>query len=261
MSRSDLLYKTVSSLGFFFSYECIGLSHIRARNPAIFVSNHLGSIAPVQIVLSLPVRLYPWVIAEMTDLRRAPLYLLDDFIRPAWHLEGKFGLFASKLVSQVAVRLLNGLGSIPIDRSRGVFMGSYHRSLELLRQGKNLLIFPEDSDAPLDSETQMRPFMRGFVLLSPMYYRLTGRQLPFYPVAVSSLRKKVAIDRPLYYDLRYGQDREAIGQFCRHLQARIEKMYLYLQKTKVIEVDDIPILFTQETPDEEELLEVEVGNR
>lgn len=261
MNRSDLLYKTFTSLGFLFSYECIGLPHIRVRDPAIFVSNHLASIGPVEMVLSLPIRLYPWVIAEMLDLRRAPLYLYDDFIHPAWHLQGRFGSFVSKLVSQAAVRLLNGIGSIPIDQSQGVFMESYHRSLDLLCQGKNLLIFPEDSKAPLDPESHMRPFMRGFILLSPMYYRQTGRPLPFYPVAVSSQTNKIAIAKPIYYDLRHGQDREAITQFCDQLQTKIKTMYSYLQKTKAMRIDDIPILFGPEMPDEEELVEVKVGNR
>jgi len=261
MNRSDLLYKTASSLGFLFSYECIGLTHIRSRDPAIFVSNHLASIGPVQMILSLPIRLYPWVIAEMTDFQRAPLYLYDDFIHPALHLQGRFGHFVSRWLSKLSVRLLNGIGSIPIDRSQGVFMEAYHRSLDLLCQGKNLLVFPEDSNGPLDPETLMRPFMRGFVLLSPMYYRQTGHQLPFYPVAVSSQRNKIAIAKPLYYDLRYGQDRNAISQFCDQLQAKVKGMYTYLQRTKVIQIDEIPILFGQEMPDEQDLVEVKIGNR
>ena len=261
MNRSDLLYKTFTSLGFPFSYECIGLNHIRVRDPAIFVSNHLASMGPVQIVLSLPIRLYPWVMADMLDLKRAPAYLFDDFIRPSLHLQGRLGFLVSRILSQAAVRLLNGIGSIPIDRSQGVFMGPYRRSLDLLSQGKNLLIFPEDSEASLDPESDMRPFMRGFILLSPMYYHQTGRPLPFYPVAVSSQSNKIAIAKPLYYDLRHGQNREAITQFCDQLQNKIKTMYGYLQKTKAMRIDDIPILFGPEMPDEEELAEVKVGNR
>ena len=261
MNRSDLLYKTFTSLGFPFSYECIGLSHIRVRDPAIFVSNHLASMGPVQMVLSLPIRLYPWVMAEMLDFQRAPQYLYDDFIRPGLHLQGRFGFFVSRIISRLAVRLLNDIGSIPIDRSQGVFMEPYRRSLDLLCQGKNLLIFPEDSKLPLEPVSNMRPFMRGFVFLSPMYYRQTGLPLPFYPVAVSSHTNKIAIAKPLYYDLRHGHDREAIAQFCDLLQNKIKTMYSYLQKTKAIRIDDIPFLFGQEMPDEEELAEVKVGNR
>lgn len=261
MNRSDLLYKTFTSLGFPFSYECIGLNHIRVRDPAIFVSNHLASLGPVQMVLSLPIRLYPWVMAEMLDFQRAPLYLYEDFIRPTLHLQGDLGSFVSKLLSRASVRLLRGIGSISIDRSQGVFMEPYHRSLDLLCQGKNLLIFPEDSHAPLNPESDMRPFMRGFVLLSPMYYRQTGRQLPFYPAAVSSQSNKVAIASPLYYDLRHDHDRQAIAQFCDQLQAKIKTMYIFLHKTRAVRLDDIPVLFGQEMPDEEELAEVKVGNR
>jgi hypothetical protein len=261
MKDRDLLYKLVTSLGFPFSYECVGLPHIRVRNPAVFIANHLGSLGPIQTILAVPLRMYPWVSAEMTDLRRAPLYLYDDFIHPAWHLHGYPGLLVSRLVSLVSVRLLNGIGAVPIDRSQGVFMESYHRSLNLLRKGKNLLIFPEDSNAALDPQTDMCPFMRGFVLLSPMYYHLTGCPLPFYPVAVSSQSKRVAVGKPLYYDLKHGQNRDAVAHFCTHLQGCIARMYTYLQRSRVLPLDESPSLFGQEMPDEEELEEVKVGNR
>jgi hypothetical protein len=261
MKDHDLLYKLLTSLGFLFSYECMGLPHIRVRNPAVFIANHLGSLGPIQTILSVPLRMYPWVAAEMTDFQRAPLYLYDDFIHPAWHLRGRLGLLVSRLLSKVSVRLLNGIGSVPIDRSRGVFMESYRRSLDLLCRGKNLLIFPEDPKLPLDPQTEMRPFMRGFVFLSPMYYRLTGSPLPFYPVAVSRQGKRVAVGEPLYYDLKHGQNREAIARFCDQLQGCIARMYIYLGRSRVLSLDAFPYLFGEEMPSEEELQEVKVTNR
>ena len=68
----DTLYKVVRFLGSPFVYHCIGLENIQGRGPAIYVANHLVSVGPVEIILSLPVRLYPWVIAVIGNISPKP---------------------------------------------------------------------------------------------------------------------------------------------------------------------------------------------
>jgi len=225
---SDTLYQVVRFLGSSFAYRCTGLENINGSGPAIYVANHLGSVGPVEVILSVPVRLYPWAIAEMTDTRRASPYLYDDFIHPAWHLSGRFGMAVSAVISRLAVGLINGLGSVPVDRRRGRYMTPFRRSLSLLDEGKNLLIFPEDPDGPLDPNTLMRPFMGGFASLCFMYQRLTGKQLPIYPLAVSSQCKTVSVGRSFFLEPQ-GNSRHDIRRACAYLQEEVRKLYEALQ--------------------------------
>ena len=135
---------------------------------AVFIANHLGTIGPIPIILSLPIRFYPWIIAEITDFKRAPRYLYDDFVHPDWHLNGRFGMLVSTLLSKITVHMHNSIGCVSVDRKIGWTLEGFRNSLSLLEEGKNLLIFPEDPRLSLDPDTLMCPFMSGFVGLCRM---------------------------------------------------------------------------------------------
>jgi len=228
---SDALYKIIRLLGSPFSYRCLGLENVRHSGPAIYVANHVGSIGPVEIILSLPARLYPWAIAEMTDIRRAPSYLYDDFVHPVWRLSGRLGMAVSAVVSRLAVGLINGLECIPVDRKQERYMEPFRRSLPLLDEGKSLLIFPEDPEGPIDPVTLMRPFMGGFVLLCFLYQRLTNRLLPVYPVAVSSRHRTISVGRSLFLESQ-GNRRHDIHRACARVQEEVSKLYKALQRVR-----------------------------
>jgi 1-acyl-sn-glycerol-3-phosphate acyltransferase len=219
------LYNTVRIVGAPFRYRVIGLDNIIDGGPAIYVANHLSSIGPIQVILSVPLRFYPWVSAEMTDMQRAPGYLYDDFIYPSWHLQGRFGMVVSRLVSRVAVTLINGLGCISVDRSSGWTGAAFRRSLDLLLAGQNLLVFPEDSLLDVNPETDMYPFMCGFLALCRMYRDNTGKQLSVYPMAVQPAKRIITINEAVYFqDL--GRRRQDIRIFCGQLQETVSNMYL-----------------------------------
>lgn len=225
----DSLYRTIRLLRFPFAYRCAGLENVQDGGPAIYVANHLDSVGPIEMVLSVPVRFYPWIIAEMTDPRRAPRYLYDDFVAPGWHLRGRFGLAVATALSRITVGMLRSLGCIPVDRSRHRYMGAFRRSLELLQAGRNLLIFPEDPQRPADPQTRMRPFLAGFLLLCPQYERAAGRLLPIYPVAVHRGRRIVSIGKPLFYTPEGKRWRAEVEQARDQVQAAVEALYRHLE--------------------------------
>jgi hypothetical protein len=222
--KNDALYKVARFLGSPFAYKCIGLENIHDNGPAIYVANHLGSVRPIEIMLSVPVRFYPWAIAEMTDPQRAPLYLYNDFIHPALHLNGRFGMAMSAVISRLAVGLINGLGSVSVDRNRGRYMEPLRRSLVLLAEGKNLLILPEDPAGPPDPETHMRPFLCGFILLCSMYQRLTDTPLPIHPLAASSQSRTVSIGRAVFLEPPGSRRRDDICRVCNQLQEDVGEL-------------------------------------
>lgn len=218
------LYKVVRLAGAPFRFHVTGLENVQAEGPAIYVTNHLGSMGPIASILSMPMRLYPWVIGEMTDPKRAPRYMYDDFVRPAWHLNGRIGMAVSTVVSKAAVGLLNGLGSVAVDRNRGPSIDAFHRSLVLLAKGQSLLVFPEDPAEPLDPATQMRPFFCGFVRLCTMYEQATGNQLPLYPVCVYPGTKTITVGRPIFFE-KHGDRRQDVIGTCRRLFEAVGELY------------------------------------
>lgn len=221
----DLLYRTIRLLRFPFAYRCVGLENVRDNGPAIYVANHLDSVGPIEVVLSVPVRFYPWVIAEMTDPKRAPRYLYDDFVGPICGRDERIGLLVAAILSRLTVGLLRGLGCIPVDRNRRRYMGAFRRSLALLEAGKSLLIFPEDPEGPLEPATRMRPFMAGFLLLCSKHEHQTGHALPVYPVAVHRKRRLVAIGSALLFAAPEKDWRGDILRARDQVQEAVERLY------------------------------------
>jgi 1-acyl-sn-glycerol-3-phosphate acyltransferase len=164
----------------------------------------------------------------MTDIKRSPRYLYDDFVHPDWHLNGRFGMLVSTLLSKITVRMLNSLGCVSVGRTSGWTLEGFRNSLSLLEEGKNLHIFPEDPRLPLDPDTLMCPFMSGFVGLCRMYQDAYGAQLPVYPMAVFPGTETIAIGKPEFYN-KQGFRRDDIHNFTRIVEEDVHRLYLGLK--------------------------------
>ncbi|MBC7186308.1 MAG: 1-acyl-sn-glycerol-3-phosphate acyltransferase [Calditrichaeota bacterium] len=222
---SDALYKALRLLRCFFRYEVAGLSNLPTTGPALLVANHVGSTGPIMLFFSLPVRFHPWVIADLTDRRRSPSYLLQQFVQPTLHLEGYLGRLLAKLISTITVPLLRNLGCVAVETHSTWTGAAFRRSLSLLFHGRNILIFPEDPALPMDPATMMYPFKFGFVHLCQMYRDRTGLSLPVVPIAVHPFRRHISIGLPQYYEGN-GYAETEVAPFATRLHELVRELYL-----------------------------------
>lgn len=184
--KDELYHFIVGVLDLFlWSGELVGEENLPRRGPAVFIANHHEVTGPIGIACSIPLRLYTWSAADMVDREKAAAWLKWDFVERTLHLKPPLSAWVAKWLSRITVPMLRSLGCIP------VYKGEYDRMLEtlqlsmdVLRQGKFLLVFPEDNMLPADQVTGMRLFQRSFARLGEMYYEETGERLGFYPVAV-----------------------------------------------------------------------------
>ena len=225
----SLVYDVARFIGSPFCFDLVGYENIQTPGPAIYISNHLGALGPIETILSVPIRFYPWIIAEMMDFKRAPEYLFNDFVRPVLHLQGWVGIRFSTLLTKISVRLLRAIGSVSIDRFGGMTTDGFRHSLRLLREGKNLLIFPEDPLLSLDSDTLMRHFMPGFATLCSLFQSDECTLLPVYPLAVHATSETIAIGTPEFFH-PHGHHRDAINAFSQIVETRVRTLYIDLQK-------------------------------
>jgi hypothetical protein len=175
------------------------------------------------------VRFYIWAIAEMTDLKRAPEYLYNDFVHPVLHLDGHFGMLFSTGLTKLTVRFLRELGVVSIDRYGGSTVDGFRQSLQLLMEGKNLLIFPEDAVLEPEPKTQMRPFMPGFAMLCNLFQERTGACLPVYPMAVHAASETIIIGKQEIF-APHGSHKQAMKHFSDLIENRTHEMYLEMQQ-------------------------------
>jgi hypothetical protein len=170
---SDRAYHLIVSCleAFMWDGELVGRENL-GPGPGVIVANHMGSIGPVAICSSLPMRLYPWVLGATVDPVKAPEMIRNDFVEKIFHLEPPESEALAEAICKISTPLLMGLGCIPVPDSHEAQVALFDRSLDLLKQGKFLLIVPEDPvGEPIDSLTGIRPFKHGFLRLAELYYR------------------------------------------------------------------------------------------
>ena len=199
--KGDVLYWFVSHMldAFIWGGELTGSENLPKEGPVIYVSNHALSLGPIAVAASLPVRIFPWVIGDMLDREKAAAYLNKDFVEPQLHIPPPFSMPLARLISKASVRLLCGVGSIPVWHG-GEALETYHISLEHLLAGQSLLIFPEDPTQAMDEQCKMTPFMKGFARLGELYFEQTQKILKFYPIAMHPNLRKVKLGKPISYN-------------------------------------------------------------
>jgi len=203
-----------------------GARNLRGRGPLIIVSNHEGSFGPLSLVTSLPLELHPWVVSETTDARTAARRIQAEFLEAELHLRPPFSTWLARVIARITAALMRDLNAVPVhQRSREVRV-TVERSAELLEQGKNILVFPEDPARKLNDV--LCHFCTGFVHLARRYYEHTRRAVLFLPVAVNRKVRGIRVGQPVRFDASAPFTAEK-ARLKRELEHRVEELYRSLE--------------------------------
>lgn len=199
---NQTLYRLISRVfqDWIWGGDLLDADNLPEAGPAVMVSNHLGALGPIAVGASLPLEMYFWIHADMLDPRLAPDYLRRDFVEPQLHVPPPVSHWLAKIISKIHIPLLRAAGGIPVYHTTEGFEKTFRLSVDLLAQGKYILIFPEDPDLPLDPRTNMTPFQKGFTRLGELYFERTRKILPFFPLAVHAESRSVRVGKPIRYN-------------------------------------------------------------
>ena len=189
-------YKAIRYL--FFRARIHGRSNLRSGEPVIMVANHVGSFGPVSVITSMPVRMYPWVAHEVTDLRTVAPRIQQEFLEQELHLKPPFSTWLGKVVGRICVALMKDIGAIPVYQKSSRIKSTVLQTLSLLQQGKSVLVFAEDSSKRINDT--LCEFCTGFIHVAKLYYQETRKAVQFLPVAVNRRVGAILIGKPIRFD-------------------------------------------------------------
>lgn len=175
--------------------EIIDLNE-EAGEAGIFVANHSAASGPFTYELFFPRRVVPWGTHEMCgDYRERWNYLYHVFYQQKLGYCKAAAFLIATPFAVISKLLYNGAELIPTYRDLRLKI-TIRRSLDALRRGRNILIFPENSSDGYH-ET-LREFNGGFVTLAKRFRTETGRDVPIYTVYYSDKRNRMVIDKPMF---------------------------------------------------------------
>lgn len=202
------------------------LRSLRGREPLIVISNHAGSYGPLSVITTLPLELYPWVVSETTDARTAARRIQTEFLEAELHLKPPFSAWLARTIARIAAALMKAIDAIPVYQHSRDIRTTVERSVELLEQGKNILVFPEDPARKLNDV--LNHFCTGFVVLARRYYERTRRAVQFLPVAVNRQLRAILVGRPVRFDAAAPLAEEKV-RLKRELENRVTELYHSLE--------------------------------
>jgi hypothetical protein len=232
----DSTYRFMTRLGnlLLWGGQLVGEENLPKQGPAVLVVNHLDSLAPIATFCSVPLRLYIWIEAKMVDRQKAVNYLQWDLFEHELHLKPPLSHWLSMVLCKITVPLLGSFDFIPVyNKSFGSFQTTLDLTLDALREGKCVAIFPEERRAPSvpDPETKMYPFRRSFVRVGENYFKATGERLQFYPVSVHPTGF-VKVGKPVTYNPFVANTLE-LDRIKDIMEQEIQAMYLKMERAKI----------------------------
>ncbi|MGA2478713.1 MAG: lysophospholipid acyltransferase family protein [Spirochaetia bacterium] len=210
----------------FFKSHLSGAQNLKQGEPVILVANHAGSFGPVSVITSLPMRLYPWVASEVTERTTVAKRIQAEFLEQELHLRPPISSYLGKVIGRVCVALMKDIDAIPVYVKSKKILDTVQSSLALLEQGKNILVFAEDSTRKINDV--LGEFRTGFAHVAKLYYEKTMKAVQFLPVAVNKKVGRIRIGKPIRFDASnaFSVEKERLKK---ELQERIWDLYCSME--------------------------------
>ena len=221
---AQLFYKLLRRL--FFNAHLRGVKNLRSNEPVIMVANHEGAFGPVSVITSMPLEMYPWVSHEVTDLKTVAPRIQAEFLEQELHLRPPFSTYIAKVIGRICVALMKDIGAIPVYEQSKQIKTTVMRSLSLLEQGKNILVFAEDSTRKINDV--LCEFCTGFIHIAKLYYEKTRKAVQFLPVAVNRKMRGILVGRPIRFDVTKPFPQEKQRLKC-ELESSVLSLYRELE--------------------------------
>ena len=175
--------------------EIVGLENL-PDGPAIVVGNHAQMNGPIVAEVFFPGDRWIWCAGEMLHLKEVQPYAFKDFWSQKPRTVRWFYKGLSYVIPPISVGVLGGAHTIGVYRDARV-MSTYRETLTRLNEGAKIIIFPE-KDEP--GNNIVSAFQDGFVDVARLYFRRSGRALPFVPMYSAPRLRKLVIGKPVIFD-------------------------------------------------------------
>ena len=234
--KTPWTYKLVYKLVWLFSpkYKLVGTENL-PKEPCVIVGNHSHMYGPVAGEIYIPGDHYVWCAGQMMHREEVADYAFQDFWSGRPKRTHWFYRRLSRAIVPLSVLIFNNAHTIPVYHDTRLIT-TYRESIELMRQGASMVIFPECYD---EHNNIVHGFQDKFIDLARFYYKKTGVELSFVPLYVAPRLKKLFFGEPIRFhaDAPIADERRRI---CGALMDAITDIAVHQPEHTVVPYPNVP---------------------
>ena len=207
---------------------------------AIVVSIHAAKYGPMAISMSYPTFAAMWGHHAMLGSYRERFSYLRNVLYIQKMHKNKFIATLKALYEAVfSIYIYKGMKVIGTYTDMRL-LSTVRSSMGVLDENASVIIFPEDSSEGYFDE--LRSAFSGFVMLSSLYYRKNGQDVPVIPAYISTKKKRLVIGAPRYVREmeRAGMNKEEIAEAIKDDINALYRDYILTDRTPEPTVADAP---------------------
>lgn len=154
--------------------------------PAVYICRHKNLRGPIDTLLWLSAPVNPWVFSVFCERETCYRQYADYTLtrRAGW--PRAFALPVARILSWVVPGLCGSMGAIPVYRSTARVVTTFRKTLDVLKAGGRVIIYPDVNYA--DASEEMGALYEGYLMLGTLYHRATGQNLRFIPLRTEKRR-------------------------------------------------------------------------
>ena len=234
--KTPWTYKVIRKLVWLFSpkYQLVGAEKL-PQEPCVIVGNHSHMYGPIAGELYMPGKHYVWCAGEMMNREEVAAYAYQDFWSKKPEAARWFYKLLSHAITPLAVLLFNNAHTVPVYHDTRLIT-TYRDSIEKLKQGYSMVIFPEHYDK---HNNIVHDFQDKFIDLARFYYKKTGVELNYVPLYVAPRLRKLFFAEPIRFhaDAPIADERRRI---CDALMDAITEIAVAQPEHTVVPYPNIP---------------------
>ncbi len=201
--KEDIITQiTIWILKPFNQHRMVHLEHVKPDpdNPIVFLGNHAEIYGPIASALCIPFPVRFWVISKMMYNRKdVKAYLYENTFSKKTYLPVFIRKTLAWYLGWLSVNVMSSLEAIPVYRDSPMKLRqTIKESIEALKAGDNLMIFPEHPDGKYvkDGISELSP---GFLMLAEAWWKKSGKKLRLMPVYANREKRTFTFGTEINY--------------------------------------------------------------
>ena len=157
--------------------------------PVIYVCRHLNMHGPYTTLKTISQDMHPMVINVFFDTKKAKKHLLEYTFSQKIGKKPKKHSFIAWFLSLLMCKITKSIKAIPVYRGDSNSISTFKKSMECLLKNESIIVFPDiDYQASYDTVSDIYD---GFLYLSVLYKKKTGKSLKFVPLFIDEENRVV----------------------------------------------------------------------